>query len=324
VQEILNFTLGCAFVLSGMNSLDAAHHLYKLNSQVVNRADSRLFQKIQQFAIASELYQPNSPVIDRADNRLFQEIQKFAIANKLHQRSMSEIVQAISEQLLGSSYKAGLLDESNREKLVVSLKEFDCVLFVETVLALSRGVAIQDYSFQSFRDRVRELRYRNGNMDGYCSRLHYFAEWIQDNERRSHVQTVAQHMGGIPLNKSVDFMSSHWQSYPRITSSEVNYQCIAAMERNIGKIEIEYIPIDRIGNAYINLQPGDIIAIATAVPGLDATHTGLVYRMPDGNIGLIHASPSGSVRISSDLQNFVANVEDAIGIMVARPIDPRK
>jgi len=159
---------------------------------------------------------------------------------------MSEIVQAIADRLLGATCKAGLLDKSNREKLVISLEEFDCVLFVETVLALSRSIAVQDYSFQTFSDRVSELRYRNGIMDGYCSRLHYFSEWILDNQRRGIVQSVAQYMGGRPLNKRVNFMSNHWQSYPQITSSEANYQCIAAMEKKIGKIDIEYIPINRI------------------------------------------------------------------------------
>jgi hypothetical protein len=96
------------------------------------------------------------------------------------------------------------------------------------------------------------------------------------------------------------------------------------MEKHVGRINLEYIPINRIDSAYTKLQSGDIIAIATAVKGLDTTHTGLIYRMQNGNIGLIHASPSGSVGISSDLQSFVANVEDAISIMVVRPIDPRK
>lgn len=298
MQHILNYALRLAVMFNGTDIPEVTYNKYEMN-----------------FA----------PVIAQSvGNKQFQKIQQFSIANKLHQRPMSEIVQAIAKQLLGSTYRAGLLDVSSREKLVISLSEFDCVLFVETVLALSRNIAMQDYSFNTFSNGVRELRYRDGSMDDYCSRLHYFSEWIRDNQRRGLVQVVAQYMGGIPLNKTVNFMSSHWQSYPRITSSEVNYQCIAAMEKNIGRIGIEYIPIDRIGNAYSKLQPGDIIAIATAVPGLDTTHTGLVYRIPNGNIGLIHASPSGSVRISSDLQNFVANVEDSIGIMVARPIDPRK
>ncbi len=296
--QIFDYGLRFALMFSGMGFSEIIHYRYDLNY---------------------------TPVITQADSsRQFQKIQQFAIANNLHQRPMSEIVQEIAEQLLDSTYKAGLLDSAGHEKLVVSLNEFDCVLFVETVLALSRRIAVQNYSFQAFSNSVQELRYRNGSMDGYCSRLHYFAEWIQDNQKRGLVQAVAQSMGGIPLNKTVNFMSKHWQSYPRIISSEVNYQCITAMEKSIGRVGIEYIPTERIGDAYVKLQPGDIIAIATAIQGLDSTHTGFVYRMKNGNIGLIHASPSGSVRIASDLQNFVANVKDAIGIMVARPVDPRE
>jgi hypothetical protein len=300
VEQIFDYWLRLILTISGLDLSATIHRISPLN------------------------YTPVIAQAEISNNKEFQKIKQFAIANNLHQRPMSEIVQAIADQLLGSSYKAGLLDKSSREKLVISLEEFDCVLFVETVLALSRSIAVQDYSFQTFSDRVSELRYRNGSMDGYCSRLHYFSEWILDNQRRGSVQSVAQYMGGRPLNKNLNFMSSHWQSYPQITSSEANYWCIAAMEKNIGKIDIEYIPINRIDKAYSKLQSGDVIAIATAVSGLDTTHTGLVYRLQNGNIGLIHASPSGSVRISSDLQYFAANVEDAIGIMVVRPIDPRK
>jgi hypothetical protein len=81
--------------------------------------------------------------------------------------------------------------------------------------------------------------------------------------------------------------------------------------------EIYYIPTDQIQSHYAELQAGDIIAIATSVPGLDVTHTGFVYRSSQG-LGLIHAAPSG-VKISADLQTYVSRVEAAIGIIVVRP-----
>jgi hypothetical protein len=67
------------------------------------------------------------------------------------------------------------------------------------------------------------------------------------------------------------------------------------------------------------LKPGDIVAIATDLPGLDVTHTGFVYRNPDGSVGLIHAAPGSGVKISRDLQTYTERVEHAIGILVARP-----
>jgi len=55
---------------------------------------------------------------------------------------------------------------------------------------------------------------------------------------------------------------------------------------------------------------------------LDVTHTGLVYRNADGNLGLIHASPAGEVTVAYDLHRYIRRVESAIGIVVARAKTP--
>jgi hypothetical protein len=94
------------------------------------------------------------------------------------------------------------------------------------------------------------------------------------------------------------------------------------MEKSLKSLKFNYIPTKEISKVYNQLQPGDIIAIATNIEGLDVTHTGLVYKTAN-DVGLIHASPSGSVKVSRDLETFVSQVEDAIGIVVARPKDPR-
>jgi hypothetical protein len=60
--------------------------------------------------------------------------------------------------------------------------------------------------------------------------------------------------------------------------------------------------------------------VTTDLKGLDATHTGFVYPTVNG-MGFIHASPSGKVKVSADLQRYVEGVDHAIGIMVARPVN---
>ncbi|MBW4496796.1 MAG: DUF1460 domain-containing protein [Oscillatoria princeps RMCB-10] len=253
----------------------------------------------------------------------FQSLMQHAQAEKLHERPMSEILQALAEQLLGAEYTPGLLDKSNTETLVVSLTQFDCVLFVETVLAMARGVAVRDYSYDSFVSRIADLRYRNGKLNGYCSRLHYFSDWIFDNEKRGTVANITRALGGVPLNKTLNFMSRHKSSYPQMASDDATYQCIVGAEARLDGLRVDYIPQSQIRRAYAQLQPGDIVAIATEIEGLDVTHTGLVYRSPDGSTGLIHASPSGAVKISPDLETYVGKVESSTGILLARPADPR-
>jgi hypothetical protein len=108
-----------------------------------------------------------------------------------------------------------------------------------------------------------------------------------------------------------------------MANSDRNYQCIQDMESNLEDMTVRYLPTHRIKNIYNSLQAGDIIGIATQIPGLDVSHTGFVYRNSNGEVGLIHASPNRGVTISPDLATYVANVPYAKGILVARPVDPR-
>jgi len=253
----------------------------------------------------------------------FEQVVQYAKKQNLHDRSIGEIVQAIADNFQGLPYAEGLLDKSGEEKLIVTLNKFDCVLFVETVLAIARGVAVQDYDYQNFVNRIEEQRYLNGKINGYCSRLHYFSEWINDNQKRQTVENITAELGGGPMNKTLNFMSQHRSSYPQMVKDEANYQCIVSQEADLAKTTVNYIPTNQIKSLYSQLKPGDIVAVATDVKGLDVTHTGLVYRNADGNMGLIHASPAGEVTVAYDLHRYISRAESAIGIVVARAIDPR-
>ena len=257
------------------------------------------------------------------DQIKFEWIMNDARDRNLYQRPIGEIMQAIAEQLLDSPYQENLLDKSPNETLTLSLQKFDCVLFIESVLAMARGIAEQDYSASTFINHTREQRYVNGEINGYCSRLHYFSEWLADNQKRTIVKNITSDLRGVSIAKTLNFMSAHWQIYPQLAHSESNRQCITEMESKLDDDSILYIPTQQIQSQYAALKPGDVIAIATKVPGLDVTHTGLIYRGPSGEIGLIHAAPVKGVMISPDLQHYVSRVDDAIGILVARPIDPQ-
>lgn len=264
-----------------------------------------------------------SPQTD--EQQIFQQIVQNAINNNLSKKSMSEIMQTVAKSFLGAKYKAGLLDRSDRETLVISFKEFDCLLFVETVLALSRSIALQEYNYQAFEQHIVEQRYWNGDLNGYCSRLHYFSDWIYDNQNRNHLEDISLALGGIFQHKKLDFMSKHRNLYPRLINNDSNYRCIIEMETNLNNqsIPTNYIPKTMIKSIYNQLQPGDIIGVTTNISGLDVTHTGLAYYNSNGVVGFIHASPIGKVTIAPDLQNYVNNIKNSTGIVVARPIDPR-
>ncbi|MCT7964811.1 DUF1460 domain-containing protein [Laspinema sp. D1] len=252
----------------------------------------------------------------------FEQVMEGAMSKNLSRRPLSEIISLVAEQFIGTPYVAGLLDKSPNETLVISLAGFDCVLFIETVLAIARGIAVRDYTYLGFSDRVEQQRYRDGKLTDYCSRLHYFSDWIDDNSKRGLLQNITPSLGGIPLNKTLNFMTEHRQSYPQL-ADDGNYNCIRQVEAKLKNVPLTYIPQDKISTLYDRLQPGDIIATATDIEGLDVSHTGLVYQSQDGKMGFIHASPSGQVTVSPDLQSYVQAVEGQIGIIVARPLDTR-
>lgn len=260
---------------------------------------------------------------DDSTGLAFRRIMAFAADSALAERPYGEIIQAVGRQLLGAPYVAGMLDMSEDEELITSLTAFDCVLYVENVMALAHGIATGDTTYASYVAAVEDLRYRGGEMGGYCSRLHYFTDWIADNEARGNVRDVTAEAGGVRYDKTVDFMSTHRDAYPRLVASDSVYQCIQGVERQLAGHALFYIPQADIAASYDRLQPGDIIATATNIGGLDVTHTGFVYRTAAGGTAFLNASLSGEVKIAPDLARYVQGVRAQTGIIVARPIDPR-
>ena len=254
----------------------------------------------------------------------FDRLMEQARSEAWHEWSVGQIIREAGLFFHGSPYAVGLLDKSKEERLVTDMMQFDCVLYVETAVALARGIAIQDYSFSGFEERLESMRYRQGHRDGYCSRLHYFSEWIKDNHERGIVREITREIGGQKLDKTLDFMSTHRDSYPRLVASDSLYGGILDMESALAGIQLFHIPQDHLLSAYAHLQDGDILAISTDIKGLDVSHTGLAFAQPNGQFGLLHASPNGGVIISEDLAAYVKSNRSQIGIMVARPLDPRE
>ena len=280
--------------------------------------------------VKPDVLDPSEPKVKRKTDptrQKFQQILDLAKAKNWQSQPFPQIIQLVAEQLVGAPYQAGLLDKSPTEILLVYLDKFDCVLLVENALALAQTIALEDDSFDNFRLRVQQLRYRGGDLDGYCSRLHYFTEWINDNEKRQGVNNISNkfstQFAPQRLPHKLNFMSNHRSNYPQL-KDDANFACIKAVEANLAQKPIYYIPTAQIPQAVREIQAGDIIAITTSVKGLDATHTGLAFRNSDGTIGLLHASPDCKVTISRNLHKYVQGVPESIGIVVARPIDPRR
>lgn len=209
--------------------------------------------------------------------------------------------------------------EVGPERLVVNLEQFDCVTYVESILAIARVLEQPEPTFDAFTRELRTMRYRNGVMSGYASRLHYFSEWISANEQLGIVRNITQELGGVVLNEPIDFMSSNRAEYPAPESEDVLEQ-IRAIERMLDERTLYYIPKERIEVAP-RIRNGDVIAAKSSIRGLDIAHTGFAIWI-DGRLHFMNAPLVGrSVEISElPLSDRIHRISGQDGIMVARPL----
>ena len=269
------------------------------------------------------------PSVDPDTRAAFDRIVAQARAAQWDTLAYGHVVQNVAEALVGRPYVDGLLDQGEAEALFVSLDRFDCVLYVENVLALAHVIADSGApTFDRYAREVERLRYRGGDLSadaagrGYCDRLHYFSDWIADNERRGLVKNVSQEAGGTVFDKKITFISEHRDAYPKLVGDDAAFECVSQAEADLASVPLFYIPQDEIAPHAQNLQAGDVIATPTSIAGLDVTHTGFVYEHPDGRRGFIHASLTGEVKVSDSLADYIQGNKAQIGIIVARPTAP--
>ena len=144
-------------------------------------------------------------------------ISKFQLAvdESLFAKPINEVVVEIGKSFIGTDYAAHTLEVNDEEKLVVNLSELDCNTFVENVLAISLCIKQNKTSFDDFQHKLKLIRYRNGMIDQYPSRLHYFTDWIFNNEEKGIVKNITKEIGE-KLEINLNFMSSHPEYYKHL------------------------------------------------------------------------------------------------------------
>ena len=244
---------------------------------------------------------------------------RWAAQERLDTVPMGTAVARIGRRFVGSPYTPGTLDPPGPERLVINLREFDCVTFVETVLALARTARSDDPSFDRFTRELERLRYRGGVRDGYVSRLHYFSEWLQDNADRGLLDIVTPELGGAPDPEPIEFMSSHVDAYWQLADEEALLG-IRRIEARLSDTPRFVLPEDAIAAAESGIREGDVIAASSALAGLDVAHTGIAVTV-DGRVHLMHAPLVGdSVQVSEvPLADRILRIDAQDGVMVARP-----
>lgn len=227
--------------------------------------------------------------------------------------------------MMGIPYVSGTLDMGECEELVVHTDCADCTTFVETVLALAMADASGCRTYDGFKSALLSLRYRDGVMNGYASRLHYFSDWIADNSRRGYiVESTAQSTVTRSMTLNLDFMSTHLDSYAPLRRDSSLVALIACTEASWKNVQVPFIPKEflHLSSSSLGIRNGDVLAITTGIKGLDVVHVGFAFWR--GNrLHLLHASSMAGKVVEEDrsLFEYSRTKKSHTGVRIIRLLD---
>ena len=265
-----------------------------------------------------------------ADWRVLDAKVRWAVAQRLDTLPLGTAIARLGETFVGTTYTPGTLEVPGPERVVINLREFDCVTFIENMLAMTRfvrhdGIALladRPAAEARYAGYLEDIRYRGGRLAGYPSRLHYFSEWLSDNAARGRLRLLARELGGGEDAEPLSFMSAHPSAYRQMADSGVP-EAIRAIEQRLSAAPARwYLPEHSIAGVAGRIQDGDLIAATSTLPGLDVAHTGIALWQ-GGRLHLLHAPLVGkAVEISAlPLAERSVGQKAQDGIMVARVVE---
>lgn len=209
-----------------------------------------------------------------------------------HESSVVSRIDLLSRRFLGRSYKPNPLIGSahTAEVFTASLDGFDCVTYIETIVALARASSVDD-----FTEWLRKIRYERGRIQ-WKRRNHYMTRWIRNNVREEVISPVS--MPAVPTLTRERVLNV----VPGLDPQRTRIKCVskAAVPR-----------LER------HLQTGDLIFFASTRKHLDVFHAGIIVR-DDKTVFMRHASRSQGLVVEQELSEFLSTNRMA-GVIVVRP-----
>ena len=229
-----------------------------------------------------------------------------------------------AKQMLGVPYVAGTLDGNEEEQLVVRTDALDCTTFVETVLAFCIADKRGERDFEGFKKALTDVRYRDGILNGYTSRLHYFSDWIRNNEQMGFVKECTSETAcAQPKELWLDFMTTHVDSYLPMKKDASLVEEMAAQEKNWQGVTVLFIPKEKLdlSSEELKIKDGDVLALVTNIKGLDIVHVGFAFWR-EGKLHLLHASSSAKKVIEDPKTQYESskNTKSHIGLRAIRVV----
>ena len=252
------------------------------------------------------------------DRKIYDDLIVSARENWGRSKAVGEVITNIGTYFLGFPYVGKSLETEGEETLVINLREFDCFTFVENVVVLAKLIKKGKYAFEDYGAALERIRYRNGLLKGYSSRLHYFSDWIFDNEKKGNVKDITGEIGGTPFLKEINFMTRHRANYSGLNNDK-SYREMRVVEKNLSGRSMYQVQKNELRQRGSAIKDGDLIAATTSIEGLDVVHVGLAVRVR-GKIHLLHASEVEKEIVISDdtLYRYLSKRKTMTGIMVGR------
>lgn len=211
-----------------------------------------------------------------------------------HQNRTTNYQLFFARKFLGRPYVAYTLEVLDEERLVINTRQLDCTTLVENVTALTLCAYRNLYTYRNYLNALVAMRYRNGIINRYPSRIHYFTDWILENTKAgivTEIQSPNPPFTALQTIK-VNYMSEHPQSYKALRAHLEYVTEISQMEQQLNGLQFRFIPKTDVKNTREMreaVHDGDIIAITCNKPGLDIAHLGFAVWKQDG-LHLLNAS----------------------------------
>ena len=252
------------------------------------------------------------------DTLIFGKVMATISATTDRHTASSEIITKAAKFFLSTPYVSHTLEINHEEALVVNLRGMDCTTFVEYIIAFTLLAGDEGNDFERFAQLLACIRYRNGLIEGYPSRLHYFTEWLQNNSQKGILEIVSDQLGSKDFDSHVFFMSSNPHLYRQLKDT-IYLEKIRQIESKISEYDMRYIPKEQIQGLENKIQNGDIIAFVTNIKGLDVSHNGFAY-FQNSRLHLLHASTrKDMVEITPvPLSDYIKPMQRVTGIIVGR------
>lgn len=204
-------------------------------------------------------------------------------------------IEILSRHFLGLPYKTNLVGSADTsEMFMASLDGFDCVTYVETILALARSSSVDE-----FTEWLRAIRYEEGRVK-WERRNHYMASWIRNNIKKGILRRISGRVPVISKERTLNVV-------PGLPPKKARFVCV---------------PKTSIGKLKPHLKTGDLIFFASTRKHLDVFHCGIVVR--DGERALMrHAARSRNGVVEQDLSEFLKSNRMA-GVIVVRPAEAHR